>query len=285
MAQYDIMKLGCHVSISGGIHKAVDNAVGRGCTAFQIFSRNPRGWKAKPIDAKTADLFRSKLEASGIETNATCVHMPYLPNLSGPNEIPYKKSVQTLVDEVKRCGILGIPYLVTHLGSHLGTGPDAGIRRLVDAYMEAATVDNDVIILLENTAGQKNAVGYQFEQLADILGQLMPASRFGVCLDTCHAFVSGYDMRARQTAADTLDQFDAAIGYENLYILHLNDAKGSLGCNLDRHYHIGLGQIGEEGLGEVVRIVSGLGKPIILETPIDDIRDDKANLECARHLT
>lgn len=284
MIPYHTMKLGCHVSISGGLHKAVDNAVGRSCTAFQMFTRNPRGWKAKPIDDKTADMFRFKLASSDIATDATCVHMPYLPNLSGPNEVPYKKSVQTLVDEVIRCGILGIPYLVTHLGSHLGTGPEAGIKRLVDAYTAAAAVDNDVIILLENTAGQKNAVGHHFEQLADILGRLRPASRFGVCLDTCHAFVSGYDMRTTETAADTMDQFDSAIGYENLRILHLNDAKGPLGCNLDRHYHIGLGKIGEAGLGEVVRIASGLDKPIILETPIDDIRDDKANLEYTRSL-
>lgn len=284
MISHDVMKIGCHVSISGGIHNAVDNAANRGCTAFQIFSRNPRGWKAKPIDDKTADTFRSKLDASGIDPGATCVHMPYLPNLSGPNDIPYKKSVQTLVSEVERCGILGIPYLVTHLGSHLGTGPEAGIKRLVDAYTEAAAVDNDVIILLENTAGQKNSVGYEFRQLAEILGQLTPASRFGVCLDTCHAFVSGYDMRTSQTAAETLDRFDAYIGYENLYIVHLNDAKGPLGCNLDRHYHIGMGMIGKEGLGEVVRTVSGLDKPIILETPIDDIRDDRTNLEYARSL-
>lgn len=270
------------MSISGGINRAVDNATERGCTAFQIFTRNPRGWHAKPIDDNEADMFRTKLKSSGIDQEAVCAHMPYLPNLSGPNDEPYKKSVHTLVDEVRRCGTLGIPYLVTHLGSHLGSGPAAGIKRLVEAYETAAAVENDVTILLENTAGQKNSVGYDFEELADILSMLKPAERFAVCLDTCHAFVSGYDMRTQQTAADTMKRFDDTVGYDNLRILHLNDARGPLGSNLDRHYHIGLGQIGEEGLAEIVRTASQLDCPIILETPIDATRDDTDNIKHAR---
>ena len=279
------MRIGCHVSISGAISNSVDNAVERECTAFQIFTRNPRGWHAKPITDGEAETFRTKLDSSGIERGATCAHMPYLPNLSGSNEEPYRKSVRTLVDEVERCGLLGLPYLVTHLGSHLGAGEEAGIRRLVSAYEEAATtVDNDVTILLENTAGQKNSVGYDFAQLSEILSQLEPAGRFGVCLDTCHAFVSGYDLRTREAAAGTMEEFDRAIGYDRLKVLHLNDAKGPLGCNLDRHYHIGLGSIGEEGLGEVVRTANRIDVPIILETPIDEIRTDTDNLRKAREL-
>ena len=279
------MRIGCHVSISGAISNSVDNAVERECTAFQIFTRNPRGWHAKPITDGEAETFRTKLDSSGIERGATCAHMPYLPNLSGSNEEPYRKSVRTLVDEVERCGLLGLPYLVTHLGSHLGAGEEAGIRRLVSAYEEAATtVDNDVTILLENTAGQKNSVGYDFVQLSEILSQLEPAGRFGVCLDTCHAFVSGYDLRTREAAAGTMEEFDRAIGYDRLKVLHLNDAKGPLGCNLDRHYHIGLGSIGEEGLGEVVRTANRIDVPIILETPIDEIRTDTDNLRKAREL-
>lgn len=278
------MRIGCHVSISGGISNAVDNAVERGCTAFQIFTRNPRGWRAKPIDDTEAATYRNKLARSRIEASATCAHMPYLPNLSGPNEEPYRKSVDTLKSEVERCHILGIPYLVTHLGSHLGSGQEAGIRRLVAAYTEAVSVGGDVTILLENTAGQKNSVGYGFGQLADILNSLEPAGRFGVCLDTCHAFVSGYDMRTAEAADHTLGEFDDAIGYDRLRILHLNDAKGDVGCNLDRHYHIGLGGIGYEGLGRVVRTMDRLDIPTILETPIDDLRTDIENIQEAKKL-
>ena len=278
------MRLGCHVSISGGISNAVHNAVKRECTAFQIFTRNPRGWHAKPISDGGAAEYRTLLADSGIDASATCAHMPYLPNLSGPNEEPYRKSVDTLKSEVQRCDMLGIPYLVTHLGSHLGTGQEAGIRRLTAAYAEAVSVEGNTTILLENTAGQKNSVGYEFGQLADILNSLEPAGRFGVCLDTCHAFVSGYDMRTAEAAERTLGEFDDAVGYDRLRILHLNDAKGELGCNLDRHYHIGLGSIGYEGLGVVVRAMHARDIPVILETPIDDVRTDTDNMRAAADL-
>lgn len=275
------MRIGCHVSISGGIANAVDNAVQRGCTAFQIFTRNPRGWRARPIDAATATTYQTKLAASNIDQSATCAHMPYLPNLSGPNEEPYRKSVDTLKSEVQRCDMLHIPYLVTHLGSHLGSGAEAGIKRLITAYTEAASVADNVTILLENTAGQKNSVGYEFAQLSEILNSLEPAGRFGVCLDTCHAFVSGYDMRTIQAADQTLGEFDDTIGLDRLHILHLNDARGELGCNLDRHYHIGLGGIGYEGLAHILQTVNKLNIPTILETPIDDIRSDIDNIQAA----
>ena len=278
------MRLGCHVSISGGISNAVGNAIERGCTAFQIFTRNPRGWRAKPISDGEAAEYRTRLAGSGIDVSATCAHMPYLPNLSGPNEEPYRKSVDTLKSEVQRCDILGIPYLVTHLGSHLGTGQEAGIRRLTAAYREAVAAGGNATILLENTAGQKNSVGYDFGQLADILNSLEPAGRFGVCLDTCHAFVSGYDMRTAEAAEHTLGEFADAIGYDRLKILHLNDAKGELGCNLDRHYHIGLGSIGYEGLGVVARAMDTLDVPVILETPIDDVRTDTDNMQATADL-
>ncbi|MXY37335.1 MAG: deoxyribonuclease IV [Cenarchaeum sp. SB0678_bin_8] len=276
------MKIGCHVSISGSIDMAVDRAVERGCTAFQIFSRNPRGWRAKAISESESTLFHKKVASSGIDKDAVCVHMPYLPNLAGSNDEPYKKSVNTLKDEVERCNQLGIQYLVTHLGSHLGAGTEAGIRRLIEAYTVAAEVDKNVIILLENMAGQKNSIGYKFEELARILNQLEPNGRFGVCLDTCHAFVAGYDLRTREAASQTLEEFDGIVGYDRLKVLHLNDARGGLGSNLDRHYHIGLGNIGTEGLKEVVNIVDQHNIPIILETPIDDTRTDIENIQAVK---
>lgn len=282
--QQYIMKVGCHVSIAQGVDKAVDRAVNRECTAFQIFSRNPRGWHAKPIPESESTSFREKVSYSGIDKEAICVHMPYLPNLAGPNKEPYEKSVNTLKDEVRRCDLLKVRYLVTHLGSHLGTGSEAGIKRLVDAYTEAAKIDNDVVILLENMAGQKNAMGYDFKELSQILNQLHPKEKFGVCLDTCHAFVAGYDLSTAEAASKTLQEFDELIGKDRLKILHLNDAKGELGCRRDRHDHIGLGHIGEEGLGEVVRTMNRRGIPIILETPIDDTRTDIDNIMAAKRL-
>ena len=192
------MQIGCHVSISGSIDKAIDNAVERDCTAFQIFTRNPRGWNAKELTKDDIINFKSKLKASKIDRLATCAHMPYLPNLATPKDDGFKKSVDALVNEVERCAQLEIPYLVTHLGSHLGTGEEAGIKRLVEGLTIAGQTENDVTILLENTAGQKNSVGSSFEQLGEIFNQLKPIKKFGVCFDSCHAFVAGYDLRTEE---------------------------------------------------------------------------------------
>jgi len=279
------MLVGVHVSIAGSVDKSVDNAIARGCTAFQIFTRNPRGWAAKPLSDKAVTNFKEKLAASKIDRLATVAHMPYLPNLSSPEDDPFAKSLNSLSDEIKRCGKLGIPYLVAHLGSHKGAGDQKGIEKLVKAFTKAVTENqNDVIVLLENTAGYRNSVGSNFEQLASIFFQLKPAKRFGVCLDTCHAFASGYDLRTEKAASATLDEFNSAIGIEHLKILHLNDSKGELGCNVDRHEHIGLGKIGEVGLGHVIRFANSKKIPIILETPIDDRRDDVGNIKKVKEL-
>ena len=276
------MQVGCHVSASGSIDKAVDNAVERNCTAFQIFTRSPRSWHAKELTKEVIDAFKSKLKDSKIDRFAICAHMPYLPNLATPKDDAFEKSVNTLVSEVERCAQLGIPYLVTHIGSHLGTGEEAGIKRLVDGLTKAGQTKNDVMILLENTAGQKNSVGSDFQQLGEIFKQLKPEKKFGVCLDTCHAFVAGYDLRTKEKVKETFKEFDKHVGVENLKILHLNDARGELGCNLDRHYHLGLGGIGEEGITSVVKFANKKKIPIILETPIDDDRDDFENVKIAK---
>ena len=276
------MQIGCHVSISGSIDKSVDNAVERNCSAFQIFTRSPRSWHAKDLTKEDIDAFKSKLKSSKIDRFATCAHMPYLPNLATPKNDGFEKSVNTLISEVERCAQLGIPYLVTHLGSHLGTGEEAGIKKLVEGLTKAGQTKNDVIILLENTAGQKNSVGSDFKQLGEIFKQLKPSKKFGVCLDTCHAFVAGYDLRTEDKVKETFKEFDKHVGIENLKILHLNDARGEIGCNLDRHYHLGLGGIGEEGITSVVKFANKKKIPIILETPIDDDRNDFENVKIAK---
>jgi len=278
------MRVGLHVSISGSLGAAVDNAVERGCTAFQIFTRSPRMWVAKDIAKNDAAEFREKFASSRIERLATVAHMPYLPNLASPNVETHKRSVSVLIKEVERCGQLGIPYLVAHLGSHMGQGEQKGIRQIVKAFSEAVSVKNDVVILLENTAGQKNSVGSDFTQWEEIFSQLKQKERFGVCFDTCHAFAYGYDLRTEKDVAETFKKFDETVGFENLKILHLNDSKGEIGSNLDRHEHIGLGKIGESGMAAVIKLINKKNIPIILETPIDGTRDDFANIKKVKEL-
>jgi deoxyribonuclease-4 len=203
-------------------------------------------------------------------------------SISGSIDKSVDNAVERECSAFQRCAQLGIPYLVTHLGSHLGTGDEAGIKKLVEGLTKAAKAKNDVMILLENTAGQKNSVGSDFEQLGEIFKQLKPAKKFGVCLDTCHAFVAGYDLRTKENVKKTFSEFDKHVGIDNLKILHLNDARGELGCNLDRHYHLGLGGIGEKGISSVVKFANKKKIPIILETPIDDDRDDFENVKVAK---
>lgn len=278
------MRVGLHVSISGSLAAAVDNALERECTAFQIFTRSPRMWTAKEIPEKDSDEFKERLAASKIDRLATVAHMPYLPNLASPNAAIWSKSVGVLIKEVERCGQLGIPYLVAHLGSHMGEGEHKGIKQLVNAFTKAALVKNDVVILLENTAGQKNSVGSDFAQWAEIFSQLKPKNRFGVCFDTCHAFAYGYDLRTEKDVVETFKKFEETVGFEHLKILHLNDSKGEMGSNLDRHEHIGLGKIGEAGMKAVIRLVNKKNIPIILETPIDNTRDDFGNIKKVKEL-
>ncbi|MDC0193730.1 deoxyribonuclease IV [Candidatus Nitrosopelagicus sp.] len=278
------MQIGAHVSISGSVANAVSNAIQRKCNAFQIFTRSPRSWFAKELDPIEIKEFKDRLSTSKIDRFATTVHMPYLPNLSSPDKEGYDKSIKTMIKEVERCNALGIPYLVTHLGSHRGTGEEKGIERLVNALNKVAETDAAVTILLENTAGQKNSVGSDFKQWSEIFSKCKNKKRFGVCFDTCHAFAAGYDLRTRTSVKKTLKDFDNTIGFENLKILHLNDSKGMLNENRDRHEHIGLGQIGDEGMTEIIQTMNKKKIPMILETPIDDKRDDFGNIEKVKSL-
>jgi deoxyribonuclease-4 len=284
LSRFSGVQIGAHVSISGSIANAIINASERECSAFQVFTSNPRGWHAKDLTDDDATNYKNNLSQSNIDRFATVAHMPYLPNLSSPEISVYEKSIHTMIREVERCDKLGIPYLVTHLGSHKGTGEDKGIQRLVGALTEVAKTNKDVTILLENTAGQKNSVGSDFTQLAEIFFGLKPASRFGICIDTCHAFAAGYDLRNEKNVKDVFEKFDSEIGLKHIKIIHLNDSKGELGCHLDRHEHIGLGHIGKAGLSQVVKLANKNKIPIILETPIDERRTDFENIRKAKDL-
>ena len=277
-----MVRVGVHVSIAGGIDKAIDRAAEKRCDVFQIFSRNPRGWRFKELSPEEAERFAARLKKSGI--GPVFDHMPYLPNLASQKEDVYEQSVSTLATELWRCGQLQIPYLVTHLGSHSGSGKEKGLKRLVDAVSLALSkTENEVMLLLENTAGTKNSMGGSFEDIAVILDAL-DSDRLGVCLDTCHLFVAGYELRTSEGIRSTLKEFDGLIGLERLRLVHLNDAKGDLGSALDRHEHIGLGKIGIDGFRSILRNKAFKKLPMILETPIDARRNDLENLRITREL-
>ena len=279
------MKIGMHVSIADGLDKSIDNAVAMGCTAFQIFTRNPRGWTSKPLLKNDITNFKKRLGSSKIDRLATAAHMPYLPNFSSPEAAPFTKSLNSLIDEAKRCSKLGIPYLVAHLGSHKGLGEQKGINTVVKAFTKAAKdTPSDVTFLLENNVGFKHSVGSNFEKIASIFFQLRPLDRFGICFDTCHAFAAGYDLRTEKTTFLTLEKFDESVGVKHIKLIHLNDSKGQIGCNIDRHEHLGLGHIGTEGLSKVIKFANSKKIPIIMETPIDDRRDDAGNMKIAKEL-
>jgi len=214
------VQIGLHVSISGSVANAVTNAAERECSAFQIFTGNPRGWYSKDLPNEDVSNYKKNLSESNIDRFAPVAHMPYLPNLSTPDEPRFEKSIKAMIREAERCAKIGIPYLVTHLGSHKGSGEENGIKRLTSALMKVAKATKDVTILLENTAGQTNSVGSDFTQLAEIFFSLEPADRFGICIDTCHAFAAGYDLGNEKNVKDTFEKFDKEIGLIHLKILH-----------------------------------------------------------------
>lgn len=276
--------MGLHISISGGLHKAVERAKDRGCDVFQIFSQSPRSWNSKSISEDEAREFVSSFKKSGLALAVD--HMPYLPNLASSKDDVHEKSIESLTSELMRCQMLRIPYLVSHLGSHLGAGWDEGYKRIVEAVdTSLSQADNGVILLLENTAGTKNSMGSSLEEIATIIDAfdaLRP--RLGICLDTCHLFAAGYELRTPEGLQATLNQFQELIGFERLMLLHINDCRGAMGSHLDRHEHIGLGQIGENGFRLILRHPSLKDLPMILETPVDSRRNDVANLQAARKL-
>jgi deoxyribonuclease-4 len=281
-----LLLVGTHVSISGSLDNSIDNANALGCNTFQIFTRDPRGWFAPPLLKKEITSFKKKLNASNIDKSATVAHMPYLPNFSSPEKVAFQRSMNSLIEEAIRCDYLGIPYLVAHLGSHKGVGVKKGVETVVKAFRKATKkIPDSVTILLENNTGHEHSVGSSFEEFAEIFSRLEPLGRFGVCFDTCHAFAVGYDLRTKKEASSTLDKFVKLVGKNNIKILHLNDSKGIIGCNTDRHEHIGLGYIGEVGLAQFVKFAKSNHIPIILETPIDERRDDLGNMKKVKELS
>lgn len=273
------MKLGFHVSISGSIDQSFDRAQLLGCTAFQIFTRNPRTWKSKPLNPDEVRVFRRKHRESGI--GPVFSHMPYLPNLASPSDTIYKKSVDALIEETERCKELGILYIVTHIGSHVGSGAEGGRLRLIQVLGQAVDEDSSMI-LLENDSGSGGHMGSNFGYIADLINEL-GSKKLGFCLDTCHTFAAGYNIATEDGLAQTLRVLRKTIGFSKLKLVHLNDSFGELGSGVDHHDHIGLGKIGVEGFRRI--LVSQLAKrPLIMETPIDSRRSDYQNMDKVREL-
>ncbi|MHA1754641.1 MAG: deoxyribonuclease IV [Candidatus Odinarchaeia archaeon] len=276
------MLIGYHVSIRDSLDKSVDRAVELGCTTFQIFTTNPRSWFSKNIKKEESQLFIQKRRQQNF--NVVFSHMPYLPNLASPKIEVYRQSIAALISELRRCEILKIPYVVTHPGSHLGVGVQEGLNNIIKALNLALNeVQNSVKILLENTAGGGGNIGGSFKELRKILLNITQKHRIGVCLDTCHAFAAGYDLKTPTGIKKTIKEIDKLIGLENLKLIHLNDSVGEKGSKLDRHEHIGLGKIGIKGFKNLLSTIT-LDYPVILETPIDERRTDKENLRIVKQI-
>ena len=277
-----ILRVGFHVSIIGDIDKAVDRAIEVGCNTFQIFTRNPRAWKAKKLTEEETKAFIEKV--GNRDVRPVFSHMPYVVNLASSREDVYSRSVETLKGELNRCEKLEIPYLVTHLGSHLGAGMGSGCEKITKAIDEAfAVAGPSIMLLLENTAGTRNSMGSSFEDIQQIIQSLARPGQVGVCFDTSHGLAAGYDLRTEAAVAETIREFEKMIGFEKLRLVHLNDSLGDLGSRIDRHEHIGVGKIGEEGFRSILR--SKLGRlPLILETPKDSRRSDVENLDKVKEL-
>ncbi len=279
------MRLGAHESIAGGLHKAFDRARSAGCEAVQIFVKSNRAWAVKPLTEEDIARFKAKAEETGI--HPVVGHTSYLLNLASPKDALWQKSRNTLIIELERCEALDVPYLVLHPGSHVGTGEEAGLARIARGLGEvhAATPGFHTQILLETTAGQGTNLGYKFEHLAWLIEHAPEGERLGVCLDTCHVFAAGYELRTPEGYDATMESFDRIIGLAQLKALHLNDSKEDLGSRRDRHEHIGKGHIGLEGFRHVLNDPHLAGLPGLLETPKgDDLREDRENLAVLRSL-
>jgi deoxyribonuclease-4 len=279
---------GAHMSISGGLDKAIERIRRVDGEALQVFTRNQRMWRTKALtDEAVAAFLEAKAEWGFPHVAA---HVSYLVNLASPKEDIRAKSIDALADELGRAQRLDIPYVVLHPGSHGGDGLDVGVERIVaglDAALERSQTDAPML-LLENTAGQGTGVGSAFEDLARVIDGVALPERIGICFDTCHAFAAGYDMRSPEAFQATMDALDASVGLARLKFFHLNDAKKGLGSHLDRHEHIGQGAIGRDGFRNLVRDPRFAGHPMVLETPKDDadpdLNWDQENLAILREL-
>ncbi|HTG01423.1 MAG TPA: deoxyribonuclease IV [Nitrospirota bacterium] len=277
------MRIGFHVSISGGFSLAVQRAHELGCTCMQIFSRNPRGWTVKPLDPGDVEEFK-QLRAKW-DIGPVFVHVNYLINLASQRPDLYEKSIEQFVVDLERTEKLGAEFLVTHLGSASGKEPQWMIERVAAALNMAMKLHPPrAAILLENTAGEKGDIGYELEQIRDVIDRLDDARNIGVCYDTCHGFAAGYDVRDSRSIDALARKIETTIGLKRLRGMHLNDCLKDFGSHVDRHWHIGEGKVGLDGFKVLLNHSVFKDIPKIMETPKETEEDDPRNMKTVQRL-
>lgn len=262
------LRFGAHMPTAGGLHKAVTGGYAIGCDVVQLFTASPRQWTSAPLDRANIRDFRRAVEKTGM--GPLVAHDSYLINLATPDPVLLEKSRRAFLEEMRRAESLGLDFVVTHMGAHTGAGVAAGIETLCESlnWLHEQIPDARVKVALETTAGQGTTLGASFEQFSEIFARVDEAERLRVCLDTCHVFVAGYDLRTASAVKTTLDAFAETVGMDRLCALHANDAQKELGSHTDRHAHIGEGCIGDAGFAALLsdeRLSDGL--PVIVETP------------------
>lgn len=275
------------MSIAGGVEKAPGRASSAGCTALQIFVKNNNRWQGPPLKDGQPEKFASSLEEANLPVANVFAHTAYLINLASPKKDVIEKSVDALVDELERCQALKLPGLVMHPGSHLKAGRDQGIAQIIELTLKVfeKTPEVKTRLLFETTAGTGSNLGGPFEDIQEILDGIGQPLRAGCCLDTCHIFAAGYDIRDSDTYENTMAEFDRTIGFSNLHAVHLNDSQHDLDSHKDRHEHIGQGKIGKEAFRLLMRDSRFQHIPMSLETDKgDDLAEDRMNLELLREL-
>lgn len=264
--------VGAHVSASGGVENAPVNAHAIGAKAFALFTKNQRQWFSKPLTGKSIALFRENCEKYGYEPNQILPHDSYLINLGHPEKGPLEKSRTAFLDEMHRCEQLGLDRLNFHPGSHLKKIPEeVCLNTIAESINLALEKTMGVTAVIENTAGQGTNLGFRFEQLAAIIDRVEDKSRVGVCIDTCHAYTSGYDIKTEAGFRKTFADFDRIVGFQYLKGMHLNDSKKELGSRVDRHDSIGKGFIGLDAFRRIMNDPRFDDIPLILETPAPDL--------------
>ncbi len=271
--------VGAHVSASGGVYNAIDNALSIKAKAFALFTKNQRQWVAKDLDKATIDLFKSKLQDSGIEPKHILPHDSYLINLGHPEDDARQKSMDAFLDELKRCEQLGLDRLNFHPGSHLKKISEEECLDKIASSMNWAIKNSDgVKLVIENTAGQGSNLGYKFEHLAYIIDKIEDKSRVGICIDTCHMFSSGYDIRTREAYDKTWSEFEKIVGFKYLSGMHINDSKAKFESRVDRHHSLGKGEIGLDAFRFIMNDSRMDDIPLILETIDESIWADEIAL-------
>ena len=264
--------IGAHVSISGGVEKAPQNAENIQAKAFAMFTRNQRRWTSKPLTDKNIAKFKENCKSTGYDPKHILPHDGYLINLGHPEEEALKKSRITFLEEMQRCKQLGLRYLNFHPGSHLNKiDPDHCLERIAESINQTLNQTSGITAVIENTAGQGTNVGYRFEHLAEIIDQIEDKSRVGVCLDTCHTYSAGYDIKTPESFEKVMGEFDTIVGLKYLRAMHLNDSKKEHGSRVDRHNSLGKGTLGLEPFKFIMNDPRFDDIPLIMETPDDSL--------------